>query len=70
MTSTAAYAALTVKSPLVPYSIKRREPGPHEVLIDILYCGVCHQQVLVRKLFMSVGPFMRCRMNEEKSYVP
>jgi uncharacterized zinc-type alcohol dehydrogenase-like protein len=45
MTTTAAYAALTVKTPLVPYSIERREPGPHEVLIDILYCGVCHSDI-------------------------
>ena len=28
------------------------------------------QQVLVRNLFMSVDPYMRGRMNEEKSYVP
>jgi uncharacterized zinc-type alcohol dehydrogenase-like protein len=45
MITTAAYAAVTVKTPLVPYSIERREPGPHEVLIDILYCGVCHSDI-------------------------
>jgi len=28
------------------------------------------RQVLVRNLFMSVDPYMRGRMNEEKSYVP
>lgn len=28
------------------------------------------QQVLVRNLFMSVDPYMRGRMNEQKSYVP
>ena len=28
------------------------------------------QQVLVRNLFMSVDPYMRGRMNEEKSYIP
>ena len=28
------------------------------------------QQVLVRNLYMSVDPYMRGRMNEEKSYVP
>lgn len=28
------------------------------------------QQVLVRNLFMSVDPYMRGRMNEDKSYVP
>src|SRR5450631_3661795 len=45
MKTTAAYAALTAKTSLVPYSIERREPGPHEVLIDILYCGVCHSDI-------------------------
>ncbi|MCF7222288.1 NAD(P)-dependent alcohol dehydrogenase [Marilutibacter chinensis] len=40
-----AYAALDAKSPLVPFSIERREPGPTEVLIDILYCGVCHSDI-------------------------
>ena len=45
MMTTAAYAALTAKSPLVPHTIERREPGPREVLIDILYCGVCHSDI-------------------------
>ncbi len=42
MTSTRAYAAHSAKSPLSPFSIERREPGPTDVQIDILYCGVCH----------------------------
>ncbi|MGH7858819.1 MAG: NAD(P)-dependent alcohol dehydrogenase, partial [Candidatus Binatia bacterium] len=42
---TRAYAAASAKTPLAPFSIERREPGPHEVLIDILYCGVCHSDV-------------------------
>lgn len=45
MLTTPAYAALAPESSLVPFSIERREPGPHEVLIDILYCGVCHSDV-------------------------
>lgn len=45
MKTTAAYAAVTAKTPLVPYSIERRDPGSHEVLIDILYCGVCHSDI-------------------------
>jgi uncharacterized zinc-type alcohol dehydrogenase-like protein len=45
MITTAAYAAVTSKTPLGPYSIERRDPGPHEVLIDILYCGVCHSDI-------------------------
>ena len=45
MLETPAYAALTAKAPLKPHAISRREPGPHDVLIDILYCGVCHSDI-------------------------
>ncbi len=40
-----AYAAPAAKKPLAPFTIDRREPGPHDVAIDILYCGVCHSDV-------------------------
>ena len=43
--TTPAFAAMTPTSKLAPFSIERREPGPHDVLIDILYCGVCHSDV-------------------------
>ena len=42
---TPAYAALSAGSPLVPFTLERREPGPHDVLIDILHCGVCHSDI-------------------------
>ena len=45
MLKTSAYAADSAKAQLKPYSIDRREPGPHDVLIDILYCGVCHSDI-------------------------
>lgn len=45
MLKTPAYAALDATSPLAPFNIERREPGPREVLIDILYCGVCHSDI-------------------------
>lgn len=45
MLKTPAYAALSARSPLAPYTIERREPGPHDVLVDILYCGVCHSDL-------------------------
>ncbi|MGO1070233.1 NAD(P)-dependent alcohol dehydrogenase [Lysobacter sp. CA199] len=45
MSKTAAYAAQNAHSPLAPFSIERREPGPDDVLIDILYCGVCHSDI-------------------------
>ncbi len=45
MLKTSAYAAASAKSPLAPWSVERREPGPHDVLIDILYCGICHSDI-------------------------
>jgi len=45
MTHTAAYAALSAKSRLAPHAIERRDPAKNEVLIDILYCGVCHSDI-------------------------
>ena len=39
------YAAQSAKTPLEPFNFERREPGPHDVLIDILYCGICHSDV-------------------------
>src|SRR5512132_1535887 len=45
MLETRAYAASSPKSPLAPFVIQRREPGPADVLIDILYCGVCHSDI-------------------------
>jgi uncharacterized zinc-type alcohol dehydrogenase-like protein len=42
---TPAYAAQSAKADLAPWSVERREPGPHEVLIEILYCGVCHSDI-------------------------
>lgn len=45
MTATAAYAAVSPASPLAPYSIDRRAPGPRDVAIQILYCGVCHSDL-------------------------
>jgi len=45
MLPTLGYAARSPKSPLKPFQFKRRDPGPHDVLIDILYCGVCHSDI-------------------------
>jgi uncharacterized zinc-type alcohol dehydrogenase-like protein len=43
--TTPAYAAKSATTPLGPFSIERRRPRPHDVLIDILYCGVCHSDL-------------------------
>ncbi|MBP9865153.1 MAG: NAD(P)-dependent alcohol dehydrogenase [Candidatus Omnitrophica bacterium] len=39
------YAAKNSKSDLVPFTFNRREPGPYDVLIKILYCGICHSDI-------------------------
>jgi uncharacterized zinc-type alcohol dehydrogenase-like protein len=39
------YAASAAKAPLGPYAFERRAPGPRDVLIDILFCGVCHSDI-------------------------
>ena len=45
MTKTKAYAAPAADSPLAPWSFERRDPGPKDVQMDILYCGVCHSDI-------------------------
>lgn len=40
-----AFAAQTPTSPLSPFNFQRREVGPHDVLIEIKYCGVCHSDI-------------------------
>lgn len=45
MNKIASYAAQSATSPLAPFSIERRDPGPTDVQIEILYCGVCHSDL-------------------------
>ncbi|WP_426490376.1 NAD(P)-dependent alcohol dehydrogenase [Hymenobacter sp. 102] len=45
MSAAQGYAAPAAHAPLVPFSFERREVGPHDVRIEILFCGVCHSDV-------------------------
>jgi alcohol dehydrogenase (NADP+) len=45
MSKVKAYAALSPTTPLVPFEVDRREPGPSDLVIDVAYCGVCHSDV-------------------------
>ncbi|MEO7119741.1 MAG: NAD(P)-dependent alcohol dehydrogenase [Ginsengibacter sp.] len=45
MATTKAYAAKSATTPIEPWSLDRREPKPHDVELDILYCGVCHSDL-------------------------
>ncbi len=40
-----AYGARAAKTPLAPLTIERRKPGPYDVEVEILYCGICHSDV-------------------------
>jgi len=40
-----AYAAQSASSGLAPIGFQRREPGPQDVQIKILFCGVCHSDL-------------------------
>jgi uncharacterized zinc-type alcohol dehydrogenase-like protein len=40
-----AYAVQNATSPLAPFNFERRNAGPHDVRIEILYCGVCHSDI-------------------------
>ncbi|HEU4669672.1 MAG TPA: NAD(P)-dependent alcohol dehydrogenase [Dyella sp.] len=39
------FAAQSATTPLAPHSFERREPRADDVVIDILYCGVCHSDI-------------------------
>ena len=43
--TTKAYGAQAANNLLEPMTIERRQPGPHDVQIDIAYCGVCHSDL-------------------------
>lgn len=45
MFKTLGYAALNSTSPLIPFEFDRREPKPHDIVIEIDYCGVCHSDI-------------------------
>ena len=45
MIATKGYAAQNATSPLDNFNFERRDPGPHDVQIEILYCGVCHSDL-------------------------
>ncbi|WP_233842952.1 NAD(P)-dependent alcohol dehydrogenase [Dyella sp. 2HG41-7] len=43
------YAAQSATAPLAPHRIERRDPRADDVVIDILYCGVCHSDIHVAR---------------------
>ena len=53
MPTVQAYATPSATSPLGPLTIDRREPGPHDVQIEILYSGICHSDIHQAKKWMG-----------------
>jgi len=39
------YAAQSATTPLAPHRFERRDARPDDVVVDILYCGVCHSDL-------------------------
>jgi uncharacterized zinc-type alcohol dehydrogenase-like protein len=52
-----AFAAHSATSGMSPFTLRRRSPLPHDVQIDILFCGVCHSDLhQVRNEWQEVMP--------------
>jgi uncharacterized zinc-type alcohol dehydrogenase-like protein len=45
MIKTHGYAAQSATSPLAPFTFDRRTPRADDVVIEVLYCGVCHSDL-------------------------
>jgi alcohol dehydrogenase (NADP+) len=45
MQTVQAFGTTAANRPLGPMLIERRGPGPHDVLLEILFCGVCHSDI-------------------------
>ncbi len=45
MVQAKAYSVASPTSPFISGSIQRRDPGEHDVQIEILFCGVCHSDL-------------------------
>jgi uncharacterized zinc-type alcohol dehydrogenase-like protein len=45
MVQSSGYAAFAAKDPLAPFTFARRDPRPADIVIDILYCGICHSDL-------------------------
>jgi len=45
MIASHGYAAFDPRSPLAPYSFERRDPSATDVVLEILYSGICHSDI-------------------------
>lgn len=49
MSKVSAYVATSPTAPLTKTTIERRDPGPHDVAIDIKFAGICHSDIHTAK---------------------
>lgn len=42
---TVGFACTSAEDTLGPFHFNRREPRPNDVVMEILYCGVCHSDL-------------------------
>lgn len=47
--NTLGYAAPSATDALAPFQFERREPRPDDVVLDVLYCGVCHTDLHIAR---------------------
>src|SRR5689334_22217269 len=45
MIQSRGYAAQEARARLAPFKFERRDPRPHDVVVEIEYCGVCHSDI-------------------------
>lgn len=45
MLTVKAWGAAAAGLPLAPMTIQRRSPGAHDIVIEVLFCGVCHSDI-------------------------
>ncbi len=57
MLETQGYAAYAPKEKLKPFKFERREPGEEDVLIEILYCGICHSDIHQARNEWGIGVY-------------
>ena len=47
MIDSIGYAVREAKGTLSPFRFQRRSPGEHDIVLEILYCGICHSDLLL-----------------------
>jgi uncharacterized zinc-type alcohol dehydrogenase-like protein len=60
MITTKAYATQSPDTDLTPWTFERRDVGPHDVQIEIAFCGVCHSDLhqLKNEWFPGIFPMV------------